>query len=103
MKIRFLQEKLLEDFFVPNGRTKQCLIKLIVINDLIGYGYWLLTTMDAPKKNIFNDVLPSKETAAKDLEILNIAIMLGQTGGHGYVGATAIVFAFIACIFIQII
>jgi hypothetical protein len=48
-------------------------------------------------------VLPSKETAAKDLEILNIAIMLGQTGGHGYVGATAIVFAFIACIFIQII
>lgn len=50
MKIGFLQETLLEDFFVPNGRTKQCLIKLIVINDLIGYGYWLLTTMDAPKK-----------------------------------------------------
>ncbi len=55
------------------------------------------------QKKIFNDALPSKETAAKNLEILNIAIMLGQTGGHGYVGATAMIFAFIACIFIQII
>lgn len=51
MKIGFLQETLLEDFFVSNGRTKQCLIKLIVIIALIGYGYWLLTTMDAPKKH----------------------------------------------------
>ncbi|WP_105295993.1 hypothetical protein [Leuconostoc mesenteroides] len=66
---------------------------------------WLLVSYyhGCSKKNIFNDVLPSKETAAKDLEILNIAIMLGQTGGHGYVGVTAIVFAFIECIFIQII
>ncbi|MHA5095958.1 MFS transporter [Oenococcus oeni] len=59
--------------------------------------------------------LPSKEEAGKDLGILNIATTLGQmvgpivtsvlviAGGYNLVFPTAIAFAIVACIFIQLI
>lgn len=77
-----------------------------------GLGYAVYGAVDQAL-NI--DVLPSKEEAGKDLGILNIATTLGQTvgpivtsvlvvaGGYNLVFPTAIVFAIIACIFIQLI
>lgn len=77
-----------------------------------GLGYAVYGAVD---QALNVDVLPSKEEAGKDLGILNIATTLGQmagpivtsilvvSGGYNLVFPTAIAFAFIACIFIQMI
>lgn len=77
-----------------------------------GLGYAVYGAVD---QALNVDVLPSKEEAGKDLGILNIATTLGQmagpivtsilvvSGGYNLVFPTAIAFAFIACIFIQLI
>lgn len=90
----------------------QSTLSMMLFAGFAGLGYAVYGAVDQAL-NI--DVLPSKETAGKDLGILNIATTLGQTvgpivtsalvvmGGYGYVFPTAIVFALIACIFIQMI
>ncbi|MGB2541093.1 MFS transporter, partial [Leuconostoc suionicum] len=90
----------------------QSTFSMMLFAGFAGLGYAVYGAVDQAL-NI--DVLPSKETAGKDLGILNIATTLGQTvgpivtsalvvmGGYGYVFPTAIVFALIACIFIQMI
>lgn len=77
-----------------------------------GLGYAVYGAVD---QALNVDVLPSKEEAGKDLGILNIATTLGQMvgpivtsilvgiGGYTLVFPTAIGFAVIACIFIQLI
>lgn len=77
-----------------------------------GLGYAVYGAVD---QALNVDVLPSKEEAGKDLGILNIATTLGQMagpivtsilvvrGGYNLVFPTAIAFAFVACIFIQLI
>lgn len=77
-----------------------------------GLGYAVYGAVD---QALNVDVLPSKEEAGKDLGILNISTTLGQmagpivtsilvvSGGYNLVFPTAIAFAFIACIFIQMI
>lgn len=77
-----------------------------------GLGYAVYGAVD---QALNVDVLPSKEEAGKDLGILNIATTLGQmagpivtsalvvAGGYNLVFPTAIAFALIACIFIQMI
>ncbi|MBZ2202335.1 MAG: MFS transporter [Lentilactobacillus hilgardii] len=77
-----------------------------------GLGYAVYGAVD---QALNVDVLPSKEEAGKDLGILNIATTLGQMvgpivtsilvgiGGYTLVFPTAIGFAIVACIFIQLI
>ncbi|WP_257609040.1 MFS transporter [Oenococcus oeni] len=77
-----------------------------------GLGYAVYGAVD---QALNVDVLPSKEEAGKDLGILNIATTLGQmvgpivtsvlviAGGYNLVFPTAIAFAIVACIFIQLI
>ncbi len=77
-----------------------------------GFGYAVYGAVDQAL-NI--DVLPDPETSGKDLGILNIATTLGQmagpimTGvlvsiaGYGLVFPVAIIFAVVACVFIQLI
>lgn len=77
-----------------------------------GLGYAVYGAVD---QALNVDVLPNKEEAGKDLGILNIATTLGQmagpivtsvlviSGGYNLVFPTAIVFAALACIFIQLI
>lgn len=85
---------------------------MILFAGFAGLGYAVYGAVDQAL-NI--DVLPSKEEAGKDLGILNIATTLGQMvgplitsvlvgmSGYGLVFPTAIVFAVVACIFIQLI
>jgi MFS family permease len=85
---------------------------MILFAGFAGLGYAVYGAVDQAL-NI--DVLPSKEEAGKDLGILNIATTLGQMagpiitsvlvgmGGYNLVFPTAIAFAIIACIFIQLI
>ncbi|MFT9050287.1 MFS transporter [Liquorilactobacillus nagelii] len=85
---------------------------MILFAGFAGLGYAVYGAVDQAL-NI--DVLPSKEEAGKDLGILNIATTLGQmagpiitsilvgVGGYNLVFPTAIVFAILACIFIQLI
>ncbi|OIK61274.1 MFS transporter [Oenococcus oeni] len=77
-----------------------------------GLGYAVYGAVD---QALNVDVLPSKEEAGKDLGILNIATTLGQMvgpivtsvlvgiAGYTLVFPTAIGFAIVACIFIQLI
>ena len=85
---------------------------MIMFAGFAGLGYAVYGAVD---QALNVDVLPSKEEAGKDLGILNIATTLGQmvgpiitsilvgVGGYTLVFPTAIIFAFIACIFIQLI
>ncbi|WP_160724897.1 MFS transporter [Bacillus sp. USDA818B3_A] len=85
---------------------------MILFAGFAGLGYAVYGAVDQAL-NI--DVLPNKEEAGKDLGILNIATTLGQMvgpivtsivvgiGGYTSVFPTAVVFALIACIFIQLI
>lgn len=85
---------------------------MILFAGFAGLGYAVYGAVDQAL-NI--DVLPSKEEAGKDLGILNIATTLGQMagpiitsvlvgmGGYNLVFPTAIAFAILACIFIQLI
>lgn len=92
--------------------TMQTAFSMILFAGFAGLGYAVYGAVDQAL-NI--DVLPSKEEAGKDLGILNIATTLGQMvgplitsvlvgmSGYGLVFPTAIVFAVVACIFIQLI
>lgn len=85
---------------------------MILFAGFAGLGYAVYGAVD---QALNVDVLPSKKNAGKDLGILNIATTLGQTAGPivtsalvaaaGYklVFPVAIVFAIVACIFIQMI
>lgn len=85
---------------------------MILFAGFAGLGY---ATYGAVDQALNVDVLPSKENAGKDLGILNIATTLGQTagpivtsalvvfGGYNLVFPVAIIFAIVACIFIQMI
>jgi len=87
-------------------------LSMILFAGFAGLGYAVYGAVDQAL-NI--DVLPNKEEAGKDLGILNIATTLGQMvgpiitslligiGGYSTVFPTAIIFALIACIFIQLI
>lgn len=97
-------------YFLP--WTMQTAFSMILFAGFAGLGYAVYCAVDQAL-NI--DVLPSKAEAGKDLGILNIATTLGQmagpiitsvlvgTGGYGMVFPTAIVFAIVACVFIQFI
>jgi MFS family permease len=90
----------------------QSSFSMILFAGFAGLGYAVYGAVDQAL-NI--DVLPNKEEAGKDLGILNIATTLGQMvgpiitsilvgiGGYTSVFPTAIIFALVACIFIQII
>lgn len=92
--------------------TMQTAFSMILFAGFAGLGYAVYGAVDQAL-NI--DVLPSKEEAGKDLGILNIATTLGQMagpiitsilvgmGGYGMVFPTAIGFAVVACVFIQLI
>ncbi|GEO66362.1 MFS transporter [Levilactobacillus spicheri] len=85
---------------------------MLLFAGFAGLGYAVYGAVD---QALNVDVLPSKAEAGKDLGILNIATTLGQTagpivtsaivvaGGYDLVFPTAIVFAALACIFIQMI
>ncbi|MGY5339913.1 MFS transporter [Levilactobacillus spicheri] len=85
---------------------------MLLFAGFAGLGYAVYGAVD---QSLNVDVLPSKAEAGKDLGILNIATTLGQTagpivtsaivvaGGYDLVFPTAIVFAALACIFIQMI
>lgn len=85
---------------------------MILFAGFAGLGYAVYGAVDQAL-NI--DVLPNKEESGKDLGILNMATTLGQTagpivtsilvgiGGYNMVFPTAIVFACLAMVFIQLI
>lgn len=87
-------------------------VSMMLFAGFAGLGYAVYGAVD---QALNVDVLPNKEEAGKDLGILNIATTLGQTagpivtsilvisGGYNLVFPTAIVFAILACIFIQLI
>jgi MFS family permease len=87
-------------------------LSMILFAGFAGLGYAVYGAVD---QALNVDVLPNKEEAGKDLGILNIATTLGQMvgpivtsilvgiGGYTAVFPTAIVFALLACIFIQLI
>lgn len=85
---------------------------MILFAGFAGLGYAVYGAVDQAL-NI--DVLPNKDESGKDLGIINMATTLGQTagpivtsilvlaGGYNLVFPTAIVFAVLAMIFIQMI
>lgn len=87
-------------------------LSMMLFAGFAGLGYAVYGAVD---QALNVDVLPNQAEAGKDLGILNIATTLGQTAGpivtsaivsaagYNIVFPTAIVFAIVACIFIQMI
>lgn len=87
-------------------------LSMLLFAGFAGLGYAVYGAVD---QALNVDVLPNKQAAGKDLGIINMATTLGQTTGplitsalvalSGYklVFPVAIVFAIVACIFIQLI